>query len=80
MEEGIEETINTKDFYGQGTELLNSSLTKREEMSAILCLGMNWNLLREEAGNWPECRQVQFYVETLAGNAEKQKWGNEDHR
>lgn len=56
MEEGIEETINTKDFYGQGTELLNSSLTKREEMSAILCLGMNWNLLREEAGDWPECR------------------------
>lgn len=36
MEEGIKETVNTEGFYGQGTELLNSSLIKREEMSAIL--------------------------------------------
>lgn len=36
MEEGIKETLNTEGFYGQGTELLNSSLIKREEMSAIL--------------------------------------------
>lgn len=54
-EEEIKETITIKNFDGQGTELLNSPLTKREEMSAILCLGMNQNLLREEAGNRPEC-------------------------
>lgn len=36
-EEEIKDTINTKGFYGQGTELWNSSLTKREEMSTILC-------------------------------------------
>lgn len=54
-EEEIKETITIKNFDGQGTELLNSPLTKREEMSAILCLGMNQNLLREEAGNGPEC-------------------------
>lgn len=46
MEEGIKET---KCFYRQGTELLDSSLTKRGEMSAVLCLSTNWSLLREKA-------------------------------
>lgn len=32
IEEDIRETINIKGSYGQGTELLNSPLIKREQM------------------------------------------------
>lgn len=32
IEEEIKETIATKGFYGQGTELVNSPLTEKEEM------------------------------------------------
>lgn len=47
--------MNTKGFYGQGSEQLNSPLIKKGEMSAILCLGMNQDFLGEETGNRPGC-------------------------
>lgn len=62
-------------------ELLKSSLTKREAISANLCLGTNRNLLREEAGNWPECQVRSSFMWKLFPEMLRSKiWGKKDHR